>query len=472
MPEPIRYGDPCDPGHEFDACPVQRADECQVGHHIVYYAQENVSVVPFAKAIMESGGTTSRATLYPTQPRHLIAFREFLIACGLEGAPEEQLLDRIRALSLRTILDASKVVWGKCDPRPNWPFQPVIDGPHALASSSWTAPLVASTGTADDNRDGPSVPGLPVIPDLPITSLRQGRFLRIPILTGYNADEGVVFVPAHANTNAQFRAFFAKLIPGLAVEDLEALEELYPDPVTKSNSPYRYGIPRNRGRQWARLSAAYGHYAYVCPVLQTAHYMSATEPDGGAGAGRVYLYRFAARQGSARVALHGDHAKWVAHDMKVLQRFPGKQAISDAMHRAWARFVASRDGDPNDADAGADDRSDHVGYAAAPTTESVAWPAYRSAFEKDDGTAAGGGKRAESSERRGRLMEFGAGYYEPGIDGSSKETKGTPAAVSNVPESDIEACRFWWSRTRLSEGTALGESDGAASRNPVPAEAG
>jgi hypothetical protein len=101
----------------------------------MYYSRIS-SPVPFAKAILESGATTARATFYPTHPRHLVQFREFLVAAGVEGVPESSIFSTLRTLPAATILKASKSLWNKYEPSVTWPFQPVIDGPNSLSNST------------------------------------------------------------------------------------------------------------------------------------------------------------------------------------------------------------------------------------------------------------------------------------------------------------------------------------------------
>lgn len=124
---------------------------------------------PFHKAILESGATTARAVLLPTHPRHLVQFREFLVAAGVEGVPESRVMTALRELPLGTILRASRKVWSKYQESVRWPFQPVIDG------------LVYANGTLV-----PSDEADPLVPDLPLQSWLDGRHLDIPVLTGFN----------------------------------------------------------------------------------------------------------------------------------------------------------------------------------------------------------------------------------------------------------------------------------------------
>lgn len=201
---------------------------------------------------MESGGATARATLSPSHPRTEEQFSEFLRAAGIEPTQThpDQIFPLLRALPLETILYASGTVFSRYQDPIRWPFQPVVES----SSSSF------SPGTGDG-----------VISDLPINTFRRGEHLRVPVLAGFNTNEGTVFASPRVDTGDDFLGKFATMIPGLSGADLSALARLYPDPVTNPTSPYA-GVPPGFGRQWARYEAAYSHYAYICPVLQTGHF--------------------------------------------------------------------------------------------------------------------------------------------------------------------------------------------------------
>ncbi|KAL0470632.1 Alpha/Beta hydrolase protein [Neurospora intermedia] len=419
-----------------------------IGHHIIYYARKE-SAAPFHRAILESGATTARAVLLPNHPRHLVQFREFLAAAGVDGLPDDQIFDHLRKLPLETIVRASKKVWDRYEPSVTWPFQPVIDGLHDQQQ-------------AISNSNSEVTPVL--IPDLPITSWRQGKHLRIPVLTGFNTNEGAMFIPRQANTNDDFRSFFKTLIPTLTDADLAALENLYPDPVTNphsSNNPYR-SVPVGMGAQWARLDAAYSHYAYICPVLQTAHFMSQAGLP-------VHVYRFAAR-GNWDVANHADEAPVVAHDMDFFRSFgpprrsKGLRKVADGMNAAWGRFINGEKVIEVETD------------GKKGSGKRVVWPLFKTPFgdgdlELDRGGA--GHKTAErNTERRwssssslwkhsssgdddvkppegtGRMIVFGEGNNER----AGASSPGTPAKEEVLNEILLKACRFWWDRIELSEG--------------------
>ncbi|KAG7285292.1 hypothetical protein NEMBOFW57_009914 [Staphylotrichum longicolle] len=356
-----------------------------IGHHIMYYSK-NPAKAPFSKAILESGATTARAVFYPTHPRHLVQFREFLIAAGAAG----------------------------------------VRNP---TSSPTCAPSRSRRSSAPPKPSGTTrTPPHPLIPDLPINSWLAGAHLRIPLITGYNTNEGTSFIPAKANKASEFRAFFQALIPSLTQADLDKLEALYPDPVTTPSSPYKR-VPKGMGKQWARLDAAYSHYAYICPVLQTAHYMSEAADSKSGG---VYVYRYAATAAHG-TANHADETPVVAHDLEELQGMKGIEEVADAMHGRWARFVASVAASP--------DLEDGEGDGAA-----AAWPRFVSPL----------GGKAENKKKRdgtGRIMVFGEGNDERG----GGKQKGVPARVVEMTELEREACRFWWERVGLSQGVGKRE---------------
>lgn len=339
---------------------------------------------PFRKAILESGAPTARAVLAPGHPRTVAQVHGLL---ALAGARDAAALD---ALSLDVLLGYATRVWAASQASVAWPFQPVVDGPGGL------------------------------IPDLPLNLwadwLPRHRSVTTTttapaVLTGFCSHEGAGFVPEHADTNEDFRRFFAKLIPAFSPDDLDALEALYPDPVTHPTSPYHMHHVQEeeaqqgrKGAQFRRLYEAYGHYAYICPILHTAHMVSRA-----GGATRVYVYEYAAVSGPAQTASHGSQAAVVAHDMAELP--PALVPVARAMNSRWSAFAAAPDGRL------ADD----------------VWPAFRTPFDDHD------------DEGRGAILVFGRGYS----DAAPGET---PVTTRLVTEDEKRICRFWWDRVELSEG--------------------
>ena len=144
-------------------------------------------------------------------------------------SPRSADTDRPRCSSL----DGSVTLFRKYNPSITWPFQPVVDYDYVnqAPSQSWA----------------------------------QGQFERVPVITGYNTDEGTGFVPRNLNTTEQFRAFFETLFPLATPERLNENQTRYPDPVTDASSPYKQ---TPFGPQFSRLAAAYGDYAYISTVRQ------------------------------------------------------------------------------------------------------------------------------------------------------------------------------------------------------------
>ncbi|RFU80445.1 hypothetical protein TARUN_1769 [Trichoderma arundinaceum] len=355
-----------------------------VGHHIL-----NPSPLPFRKAILESGSPTARSVLSPSHARNVGQLNE----CKMYASNKP-----LDTLPIDALIQASFTVYAMHHTAVTWPFQPVVDGPGGA------------------------------IPDLPLNlwrELRQsGRAKDISVITGFCSHEGTTFAPQHASTSAEFRSFFQKLIPSFSEDDLDALELLYPDPLIHPDSPYRQppgiGGPQKRpyGAQFRRIHEAYGHYAYICPVLHTAHTLSR------AGA-RVYLYEYAALSSPFKAASHGDQPPTVTHDLNILESTPGLIAVAKEMNHRWISFSSSPSGtlDPDDQD--------------------EAWPTFQSPFEGDSSNY------TFTGEGIGELLVFGEGNDEA----AGGRNQGTPVKTRTLTDRELQQCRFWWDRMELSQGT-------------------
>lgn len=389
-----------------------------IGYHLQAYTDP--ATAPFQGAIMESGGPTARATLAPQHPRTENQWREFLDATGIQNnnnnasSSSEQTFAFLRSLPLETILRASNAVFSSYQDPIRWPFQPVIEND-------------ASNGQ--------------LITDLPISSFRRGKYLPIPILTGFNSNEGSVFCSPRVDTNEQFLDKFTTMIPGLSDKDLEALCKVYPDPVTQPDDwPYYGDVPPGFGRQWARYEAAYAHYAYICPVLQTGHFYSNDDEKKSAAQPPppIWIYNFAAlsRPDFGGKANHVDEAVVVAHDMGAIGQFPGLVATSNAMHGAWVRFIATGNPNPNPPP------------SSSTNNQEEWWPRFKSPLMGDNDNQGYPIREKRSSDGDGHVMVFGVDNDER-MGGSSR---GIPALVRQLSEGEVDECRFWWERVELSEG--------------------
>ncbi|KAI5458113.1 Alpha/Beta hydrolase protein [Mariannaea sp. PMI_226] len=337
----------------------------QTGHHLL-----NSTQPPFHKAILESGSPTARFVLSPSHPRGIV-HQAFFLQQSLCSSIEE-----LKAMPLRPLLAAAGRVWDTFEPSVQWPFQPVVDGEGGM------------------------------IPDTPVRLWEQriadGRAMGMCVITGFCTHEGSSFVPASASCNDDFRTFFSTLIPSLTSDDLAALEALYPDPITNPSSPYA-NTTGSGGAQFIRLAAAYGDFAYIAPVLHTAHTLSS------AGA-RVYVYEYAALSSPLRLAGHGTHSLAAAHDTEQLRRFPGMLDVAREMHGRMTSFVTEPSGDLGEA-----------------------WPPFVS---------------PEIPGGEGKLLVFGEGNDE--LAGGHQRGIGVRESV--LTRERYERVKFWWKRMVLVQG--------------------
>ncbi|KAH9908009.1 carboxylesterase 3 [Xylariomycetidae sp. FL2044] len=379
-----------------------------IGHHLISYSDENrtdSSPPPFHKAIIESGGSLARAVFVPDHPLHEQQLQEFLMHCGLDSTPDDKIFDDLRSLPLSTITSAHQYIWNRWNPKLRWPFQPVIDGPG---------------GT---------------IPDLPINSMNRGNVLRIPILTGFNTNEGAIFVPQRATDPAALRTLMSSVIPALNKTDLDTMTSMYPDPTTSVGKKlYVNKLPSGFGNQFWRLDDAYAHYAYICPVLQAAHLVSTAQNPAP-----VYAYHYAVRSNAHGAADHADEAPLVAHDMDAIGKWPGVVATSDAMTRFWSRFIAS--GDPNLVD-GPSSSSSKAG-----NNNDASWPKFVTPFTSTGDAPAGAGK----------VVLFGSGNDER-MGSRGTQNRGVPAQVVELTDREVTECQFWFDRVILSQGFGNGNT--------------
>lgn len=169
-------------------------------------------------------------------------------------------------------------------------------------------------------------------------------------MTGHVTNEAADFIPSTVSTSAEFTAFWRTLFPNLDEEDLKRLEVLYPDPARDQKSKYldtRDIAALGVGAQYKRLEAAYAHYAYVCPVRQTASYISSstwddelTEPVPP-----VYIYHWALNTTVKGGAGHGDNMHYQTYDDAVTSISEAQREVAGKYHAYVTSFITK--GDPN-----------------------------------------------------------------------------------------------------------------------------
>ena len=323
------------------------------------------------------------------------------------------------------------------------------------SATAATAAATAADGGRAGNRNWHGetfLPALadPVIPARPIDLLSSPNRVQIPIMAGYQDNEGAHFVPARDS----LVPFFKTLLPSFDDADLSELQRLYPlesapgeEPADGRKRRYAYPPPGARaddggkiGEEWPRIEAAYARYAYICPVMLMGHWWGKTwrrrggrmvDISGSGDVAPVYLYRFAALNAPLRTSNHGDEAAFVTRDPSV-ENVPGLRGIAVVMNEYWTRFISGERGDPNEV------------LAADGAVELPEWPRFESPFEvagqEDEG------KKGEQDEK-GQLVVFGQGND---IRAGGK-SEGVPAAVCRLDEWDKAQGKFWFKRVGKSE---------------------
>lgn len=267
----------------------------------------------FHRVVIESGAPTSRAVRPYYAEVHEAQFRDFLDAvdCPRDLADAET-LPYLRSIPYDKICAAQTAVFDKYNPSLGWAFQPVID--------------------------------YEIIARPPIQTWISGKWHNVPIMTGFTHNEGSLYVNKQLNTSEGFNSFFANLIPLLDESEIDAIRDLYPDPMTDTESPYkenRAGV----GAQYKRVEAAYANYAYQAPVRQTVDFASRAGVP-------VYLYQWALETSILEGARHADNMRYEACDPSVMKISATQATISRILNAYITSFIAN--GDPNACDLGDD----------------------------------------------------------------------------------------------------------------------
>ncbi|CAK3925486.1 carboxylesterase family [Lecanosticta acicola] len=278
-----------------------------IGHHIM---DVNEKRTLFHKAIIESGGATSRAVHPADSKLHKAQFDRFVAEVGCGKAPESEILACLREASSEAVTTAQTAVFDEYNPSVRWAWQPVLD---------------------DD-----------IISRRPLDAWKSGKWHKVPVLTGFNHNEGTMYVPKKLQKSDEFTGFFATLLPQLTKSDVKKLDALYPNPAKDDSSPYvdtrdlgSLGI----GEQFKRVEAAYGHYAYVCPVRQTAEYGTQD------GEQPVFLYHWAVNKTLLGGANHGDQIHYEAMSPLARAVSPTHDQIARWFNSYLTSFIVT--GNPN-----------------------------------------------------------------------------------------------------------------------------
>ncbi|EGP84702.1 uncharacterized protein MYCGRDRAFT_75537 [Zymoseptoria tritici IPO323] len=278
-----------------------------IGHHILNINEPRTL---FNKAIVESGSAISRAVHPPNSALHEEQFTQLLHEVGCANKPAAEILSCLRAAPPSAVIEAQTTIFNSYNPSLRWAWQPVLDND--------------------------------IISRRPLEALRSGDYHKVRLLTGFNSNEGSMYVPKSASTSSEFTNFFASLLPHLSKSDLEKLNTLYPDPATNPDSPYtdtRDLASLGIGPQFKRIEAAYGHYAYVTPVRQTAKILSSSNDAP------VYLYHWALNRTVLAGANHGDQIFYETMTPASRAVSPAHDSLARAFNAYLTSFIVT--GDPN-----------------------------------------------------------------------------------------------------------------------------
>ncbi|CEL10509.1 hypothetical protein ASPCAL13627 [Aspergillus calidoustus] len=182
------------------------------------------------------------------------------------------------------------------------------------------------------------------------TLLKEGKFAKVPLLTGNNADEGTAYAQQGISTDAQFEAWLTTL--GFSSDQIESVFELYPnDPLLGIPASY-VGIPPELpyGLQYKRVAAFAGDYQqHAGRRLLVETYADAGLP--------VYSYLWDVLVNGLPSPLYGaTHFQEVAFVFNNIEGigyaanpFAGKPysyiELADLMSKMWVHFM--HDTDPN-----------------------------------------------------------------------------------------------------------------------------
>jgi para-nitrobenzyl esterase len=164
-----------------------------------------------------------------------------------------------------------------------------------------------------------------VVPSEPLKALAEGAFNRVPILIGYNSDEGALFVPRGAGDESLRDA----LVLSMGFEAASAFWRRFP--------------PDDQNTVLERARQAFGYSVFAAAAKRLADLHSRFGP--------VYFYNFdyvsRANRQIARGAIHTAELGLI-FDTIYDRDNPAEAKLGQEMRARWVNFIKS--GDPNRGD--------------------------------------------------------------------------------------------------------------------------
>lgn len=257
------------------------------------FSVSNLMVSPlskglFQRAILESGNILGQPVVMPYASGDQVQADE--LADRFMASLEADSIDGLRKMDAAKIAKASKFNGDITKPAP-YSFWPVFDGK--------------------------------ALPENPYKAVKTGDMQKVDILTGYNTDEGSMFVPAGITAGA-YHIFLERIFK----EDAGKVLERFP---VDSNH-----TATQRARQIFTMALRMGNDIFAQELAK--------------GDNKVYYYNF-----DYHVKAADDRGLGVMHGLEMPFVFKGveeqlpdnkeAQALSEKMHAYWANFMKT--GDPN-----------------------------------------------------------------------------------------------------------------------------
>lgn len=268
---------------------------------------EEISDSLFHRAMLQSGGPTSRATPPPDAPLPSYQFDELVAKVGCADKLDDEIMSCLRSKSSSTIGQASIDLHESYFSSNRWPWQPVVDGN--------------------------------IIKRTPFETWKSGKWNKVPVITGFTTNEGSPFVDDKMDTSAAFTAYWRNYLPKLPDRDIRTIDRMYPDPLIHPESPYVETRPLNVGSQYRRIEAAYSHCAYICPVRQMADITSAGQMAP------VFMYHWALNKSMHNAAGHAEQVPYEQYLPSVRAISPAQEELAGHYHAYLTSFITT--GDPS-----------------------------------------------------------------------------------------------------------------------------
>jgi carboxylesterase type B len=88
----------------------------------------------------------------------------------------------------------------------------------------------------------------------------QGKFMKVPVIFGFDSNEGTIFTPHRTSTIDEADQFLQANFPSIQKAQLDKVNSMY---MSRPDDPVYQGA----GKYWQGISKAYGEIRYICPAI-------------------------------------------------------------------------------------------------------------------------------------------------------------------------------------------------------------